>query len=57
MEGRLPLAPGDTPRCNLKGHGLFKGAVGRTEAGEMTVREAKDTLFAEVDQADWITDR
>ena len=31
MEGGLPVAPRNAPRCNLKGHGVFKGAGWRME--------------------------
>lgn len=31
MEGLLPVAPKDAPRCNLEGYGLFKDARWRTE--------------------------
>ena len=31
MEVGLPVAPRDAPRCNLWGHGVFKGAWRRME--------------------------
>ena len=31
MEVGLPVAPRDAPRCNLWGHGVFKGAWWRME--------------------------
>ena len=38
----LPITPEDAPRCNLVGHGVFKGAEGRMEGflrGNSEIRE------------------
>ena len=35
MEGVLPVALGNTPRCNLEGHGVFKGAGGGWKGDEV----------------------
>ena len=37
-----PVTPEDAPRCNLVGHGVFKGAEGRMEGfrrGDSQIRE------------------
>ena len=45
MEGVLPVAPKNAPRCNLEGYGFFKGASWRKEGRRGGRRREKRTVL------------